>query len=114
MRIEQRSVKKFNGKVPRERDSRLWWQCVGGVAVGILLVVGFAIAAQRHFAAHECSLQNVELQRERDRLIAEQKRLLLERENALSLDELKKKAQKIGLQSLTAEQINALEAKQKE
>jgi hypothetical protein len=81
--------------------------------VGIFLVVGFAIAAQRHFAAHEYSLQNVELQRERERLIAEQKRLLLERENALSLEALKKKAKKIGLQELTAEQINALEAEEK-
>ena len=74
------------------------------------MVVGFAIAAQRHFAAHEYSLHNVELQRERERLIAEQKRLLLERENALKLEELKKKAKKIGLQELTAGQINALDA----
>lgn len=108
MRIEQRSARRYNGKVSRERDARLWWQCVGAVAVGVLLVVGFAFAAQRHFAAHECNLQNVALERERERLVAEQKRLLLERETALSLEELKKKAKKIGLQEITAEQINAV------
>lgn len=109
MRIEQqRSARNLNGKVSRERDWRLWWQCVGAVAVGVLLVVGFAVAAQRHITAHECSLQNVVLERERERLLAEQKRLLLEREETLSLEELRKKAKKIGMQEVTAGQINAL------
>lgn len=108
MQIEQRSVRKFNGEVPRERDSRLWWQCVGGVIVGILLVGGFAHAAKQHFDAYGHGLKTVELQCERNRLKVEQKRLLLERENAVSLDELKKKAKKLGLEELSVEHLNAL------
>ncbi len=106
--IEQRSVKKFNGAVPRERDTRLWWRCLSSVIVGIAIVFGFAVAAQQHFAAHEFSVENVKLQREREQLKIEQKRLLLERETALSLDRLKQKAEKIGLQGPTVNQISAL------
>lgn len=108
--IEQRSVKKFNGAVPRERDTRLWWRCLLSVVIGITIVIGFALAAQQHFAAHEFSVENVKLQREREQLRTEQKRLLLEREIALSLDRLKQKAEKIGLQGLTVNQISQLPA----
>jgi cell division protein FtsL len=108
--IEQRSVKNFNGVVPRERDARQWRRCLSSVVVGILMVVGFAIAAQQHFAAHEFSVENVKLQREREQLKIEQKRLLLERETALSLDRLKRKAEKIGLQGPTVNQISQLPA----
>lgn len=108
--IEQRSVKKLNGAVRRERDLRLWWQCLSSIVVGIAVVLGFAAAAQQHFAAHEFSVENVKLQREREQLKIEQKRLLLERETALSLDRLRQKAEKMGLQGLTANQITELPA----
>ena len=96
--------------MPRERDLRQWWQCLSSVIVGITVVIGFAVAARQHFAAHEFSVENVKLQREREELKSEQKRLLLERETALSLDHLKQKAVKIGLQGVTANQITALPA----
>ncbi|MEP6924293.1 MAG: hypothetical protein ABI954_07495 [Pyrinomonadaceae bacterium] len=107
---EQRSVKKFNGEILRERDLRLWWQCFCSILVGILVVVGFAFAVQQHFATYEFSVKNVELQRQRERLKTEQKRLLFERETVVSLDRLKQRAEKIGLREPTATQINELVA----
>jgi cell division protein FtsL len=81
---------------------------MSGLAIGIVLVGGFAAAAQQHFAAHQHSVRNVELQRERDRLRNERQRLLLKREAALSPAQLEKKAQKIGMRTPSAEQINQL------
>ena len=106
MPFEQRSVKKLNGELPRQRDSSLWWQCVSAVFIGVMLVGGFTFAAHGHFVAREFSVKNVELQRERERLKNEQKRLLLEREMVMSLDRLKRKALKIGLQEPTVNQIS--------
>ena len=108
--IEQRSVKKFNGAVPRERDTGQWWRCLLIIVIGITVVIGFAVAARQHFTACEFSVENVKLQLEREQLKSEQKRLLLEREMALSLDRLKQKAEKIGLQGITVNQISALPA----
>ena len=96
--------------MPRERDLRQWWRGLSSVIVGITVVIGFALAARQHFAAHEFSVENVKLQRECEQLKTEQKRLLLEREMALSLDRLKQKAVKIGLQGITVNQISALPA----
>lgn len=107
MRFESRSAKNYNGEVPRQRDARLWWKCIGGVFIGLMLVGSIAVSAKQRHEAHECSQQNVELQRERERLITEKKRLEVERENALKLDELKKRAKKIGMRELTAEHINS-------
>lgn len=105
MNLQQRAAHKFNYKTARERDTRLWWNCVLGLIVGIFCVGGFAVAAQRHFSAHECSRQNVEMQREIERLRAERQQLLAQREAALSPAQLKAKAQKIGMQTPVAAQI---------
>lgn len=105
MNLEQRAAHKFNSRVPRERDSRLWWNCVAGLTVGILSIGGFAYAAQQHFGAHECSRRNVEMQRQIERLRAERQQLLAKREVALSPAQLKKQAQKIGMQTPVAAQI---------
>lgn len=105
--LNQRSVKNLNGKVRRERDSRFWRHCLYSVLIGIVIVTGFSLAIQQHFAAHQFSVKNVELHRERERLKSEQKRLLLERETVVSLDRLKQKAEKIGLRELTVSQIDS-------
>lgn len=109
MSINQRSAKNLNGTVRRERDSRFWRRCLCCVLIGTVIVAGFALAVQQHFAAHQYSVQNVELHRERERLKTEQKRLLLERETVASLDRLKQRAEKIGLQELEVNQINSLD-----
>ena len=108
MKYQERAAQKFNAPVTRERDLRLWWKCMGGLAIGIFMVGGFSIAAQQHFTAYQYSVRNVELQRERNRLRNEQNRLMLEREAALAPAQLEKKAFKIGMKTLTAEQINEL------
>lgn len=111
MRYQERSAQRLNAKVPRERDLGLWWKCLGGLAIGILLVGAFASAVQQHFAAYQYSVRNVELQRERDRLRNERQRLLLEREAALAPAQLQKKAVRIGMKTPTAEQIHQLPEK---
>lgn len=106
MNLQQRSARKFNRSMPREKDSRLWWNAVLGLMVGVLLVAGFAFAANKHFAAHQASQRNVEMQREIERLKAERQRLLAGREAALAPQKLQKLAEKIGLQTPVAAQIN--------
>lgn len=105
MNLKQRAVHKLNSPVARETDSRLWWNCIFGLIVGILSIGGFAYAAQQHFSAHECSRRNVEMQRQIERLRAERQQLLAQREIALSPAQLKKQAQKIGMQTPVAAQI---------
>lgn len=111
MNINRRSAHKLNSQVPRELDSRLWWNCVFGLILGVMLVVGFAYAAQQHFAAHERGKRNVELQRVIEHLRAERQQLLAAREAALSPQQLKKLARKIGMQTPDVNQIDSIDIK---
>lgn len=105
MKYQERAAQKFNAPVERERDLRLWWKCIGGLAIGVFMVGGFSIAAQQHFTAYQHSVRNIELQRERDRLRNERNRLMLEREAALAPAQLEKKAFRIGMRTPASEQI---------
>jgi cell division protein FtsL len=104
--MSERTTVKLNNKISHERDLRTWWRCALGAMIGILVAVGFAVAAKQHFNALEASARNVEMQRERHRLKSEQKRLILEREAAASPAQLEKMARNIGLQNLSVRQIN--------
>lgn len=103
--MQERAQPKIKNQVHQERDGRVWWACVVGVIGGILVAAGFAYAAHQHFTALESGAKNVELRKQREQLKNERKRLMLERETALSPEHLEKSALKIGLQSLNAKQI---------
>lgn len=61
-----------------------------------VLVAGFFFAARQHFSSMEYGLQNSKLRRQLDELQSEKRRLLLNREIAISPAELKKAVRRVG------------------
>src|SRR5437660_795275 len=61
-----------------------------------VLVAGFFFAARQHFSSMEYGLQNSKLRRDLDALQSENRRLLLNREIAISPVELKKAVRRLG------------------
>jgi len=94
-----------NSKVLRERDVSALSRLALLLFCGLVLTGGFLFAARQHFAAIQYGYQNEELRREHQRLEAEQKRLLLEKEEASSPSRLEPAAREIGLQSVRPGQI---------
>ena len=72
--------------------------------------MGFVFAAQQHFAAVEFGYQSESLRNERQQLLAEQQRLLLEKEQASSPARLESAALQLGLKPLKAEQVGTQRA----
>lgn len=107
--MKDNSTLKIKNEIKHECDTRVWWRCVIGAIGGLLVATGFAFAAQQHFSAVETSAENVRMQKELNRLRSEQKRLIFEREMAASPSQLEARARKIGLQNISAEQINGMD-----
>ena len=94
-----------NAKVHRERDIGALSRLALLTTCGLVLTGGFLVAARQHFAAVQFGYQNEELRREHQRLEAEQKRLLLEKEEASSPIRLEPAAREIGMQPAQAGQV---------
>lgn len=103
-RVPRRHV---NRNVRRERDRRSVVRQVALLACGLALTCGFVLAAQQQFAAVRYGYQSEDLRRERDELLAEQKRLRLALEQKTSFAQLEPAAREIGLQPTRPAQINA-------
>ena len=102
--------KQLNTRVRRERDFRQLSRLILLLCCGLLLAVGFVFAAQQHFAAVEFGYQSESLRNERQQLLAEQQRLLLEKEQASSPARLESAALQLGLKPLKAEQVGTQRA----
>ncbi|MGI8544920.1 MAG: hypothetical protein ACR2MD_15785 [Aridibacter sp.] len=100
-----------NSKVNRQRDPIPWKYCLLTLACGLLLIVGFFYAARSHFSSMEYAMKNAELRKQIDDLQSEARRLKLAREIALSPAEIKIAAEKFGLTTMTARNIEVLETK---
>ncbi|MGH9899205.1 MAG: cell division protein FtsL [Pyrinomonadaceae bacterium] len=72
---------------------------------GCALAVGFMRAAKLHFEAIEHGYEEQNLRRERDKLVQEQRKLLLAREEASSPDRLERAARSLGMHPITSSQI---------
>jgi cell division protein FtsL len=94
-----------NAKIHRERDVRALSRLALLLFCGLVLTGGFLFAARQHFAAIQYGYKSEELRREHRRLEAEQKRLLLEKEEASSPSRLEPAAREIGLQPVQPGQI---------
>ena len=75
---------------------------------GLGLAGGFVYAGRQHFTALNFGYKTQELRRERDRLAEEQRRYLMQREAAASPIHLEQAAKRLGLQPLSAVQIDPL------
>jgi cell division protein FtsL len=96
-----------NSIVLRERDVSALSRLALLLFCGLVLTGGFLFAARQHFAAIQYGYKNEELRREHQRLEAEQKRLLLEKEEASSPLRLEPAAREIGLRPVQPGQIVA-------
>lgn len=95
-----------NYVVYRERDWRALTRLALLLVCGLSLAGGFIFAAGQHFAAVRYGYKTEELRRERARLLEEQRRLLLEREEATSPAHLEAAAREMGLQPVQPAQVN--------
>lgn len=96
-----------NFVVRRERDRRALVRLVLLLFCGLMLSGGFVYAAGQRFSAVRYGYRSEELRRERERLLEEQRRLILAREQATSPAHLESAARAIGLQPVKPSQVEA-------
>lgn len=96
-----------NFVVRRERDSRALTRLVLLLFCGLMLSGGFVYAAGQRFSAVRYGYRSEELRRERERLLEEQRRLILAREQATSPMHLESAARAIGLQPVKPSQVES-------
>lgn len=96
-----------NFVVRRERDRRALVRLVLLLCCGLMLSGGFVYAAGQRFSAIRYGYRSEELRRERERLLEEQRRLILAREQATSPAHLESAARAIGLQPLKPSQVES-------
>jgi cell division protein FtsL len=94
-----------NHTVHRERDVRALSRLGLLLLCGFMLTSGFVYAAGQHFAAVSYGYRTEELRRERARLLEEQRRLVLAREQATAPARLEREAQQLGMQQAQPGQI---------
>lgn len=94
-----------NNYIHRERDRRAISLLSLMVFCGLALSTGFIYAAQQHFAAINLGYQNEALRRERIKLLEEQSRLMVAREQAATPSRLENTARSLGMQPASAAQI---------
>jgi cell division protein FtsL len=94
-----------NFAVRRERAPRALSRLVLLLVCGLMLSGGFIVAAGQRFSAVRFGYQSEELRRERDRLLEEQRRWILAREQATSPARLESAARSIGMQPVHASQV---------
>jgi cell division protein FtsL len=96
-----------NFAVRRERDHRALVRLVLLLFCGLALSGGFVLAASQRFSAVRYGYKSEELRRERERLLEEQRRLMLAREQATSPARLESAARAIGMQPVQASQVES-------
>src|SRR5256885_9372815 len=96
----------LNFKVHRERDGRSFSRLTLLLCCGLFLAGGFIFAARQHFAAVRYGYQSEELRRERGKLLEEQRRLLLAREQAANPSRLETAARAICMQPVQSAQLD--------
>jgi hypothetical protein len=95
----------INSRIHRERDISALSRLVLLLFCGLALTFGFLLAAKQHFAAIQYGYKSQDLRREHQRLLEEQRRLLLMKEEATSPVRLEPAARGIGLQPVQPGQI---------
>ena len=97
-----------NARVTSETDSEAFLRLGLLLIVGLGLASGFVYAGRQHFVALKYGYQTEKLRSERDQLTEQQRRLILQREEAANPLKLEQAAKRIGMQPLQAAQIDPL------
>lgn len=100
-----------NSTVHRGRDAGVSLRLVLLSVCGLVLAGGFIYAAKQHFAAVEYSYRTEELRQEYARLVEQQRRLLLTREQAVAPSRLERRAHALGMRPVSAAQIEVVKPK---
>lgn len=106
--IRRVPAKQRNARVNREKDTEAFLRLGVLLLVGLGLASGFMYAGRQHFAALRYGYETENLRRERDQLAEQQRRLILQREEAASPVKLEQAAKRLGMQPLQAAQIDPL------
>jgi cell division protein FtsL len=106
--IRRVPAKHRNARVAREKDTEAFLRLGLLLFVGLGLTCGFVYAGRQHFAALRYGYETENLRRERDQLSEQQRRLILQREEAASPGKLEQAAKRLGMQPLQAAQIDPL------
>lgn len=99
--------KKIN-HIKRDRDPIPWRYCLLTLVCGLILATGFFWAATQHFSAMDLSMKNAKLRDQKQSLEDEARRLYLSKQSLVSFDQVKKAAQKYGLQKLSVQNIQTI------
>ena len=102
--------KQRNASVVQRPDRTAQRRLVLLLLCGLVLAGGFLYACGLHFAALRYGYQTETLRREREHLIQEQRRFLLEREEAASPVRLERAARQLGMQPMQPGQMDPLRA----
>jgi cell division protein FtsL len=101
-------AKHRNAPIPRERDKDAFLRLALLLMVGVVLTGGFVYAGRQHFAALKFGYETENLKRQREQLIEEQRRLILQREEAANPVKLEQAAKRLGMQPLQPAQVDPL------
>ena len=96
-----------NAYLRRERDPRAARRQTLMLACCLALAAGFVFAVRQQILAVEFGYKTESLRREREQLLDEQRRLLLEVEESSSPARLEQEARDLGMQPARAEQIES-------
>jgi cell division protein FtsL len=97
-----------NTLVSRETESGAFARLALLLVCGLVLAGGFVYAGGRHFAALKIGYQTQKLRADVDHAREEQRRLMLQREAAVSPARLELAARKLGMQPMQPAQIDPL------
>jgi uncharacterized protein HemX len=106
--IRRVPAKHRNARVTREKDTEAFLRLGLLLVIGLGLACGFVYAGRQHFVALRYGYETENLRRERDQLAEQQRRLILQREEAASPVKLEQAAKRLGMQPLQAAQIDPL------
>ncbi len=99
-----------NAKVVRHADRTALTRLALLLVCGLVLAGAFLYACGLHFAALRYGYRTEVLRRERNHLLEEQRRFLLEREEAASPARLERAARQLGMQPMQPGQLDPLRA----
>ena len=100
--------KQRNARIVRENDRDGFLRFGLLLFCGLGVASGFVYAGRQHFAALNYGYDTESLRRERDQLIEEHHRYLLQREESSSPVRLERAARQLGMQPLMPSQIDSM------
>ena len=108
--VRRLPAKQRNARVVQRSDRTAQARLALLLLCGLVLAGGFLYACGLHFAALRYGYQTETLRREREQLLEEQRRFLLEREEAASPVRLERAARQLGMQPMQPGQMDPLRA----